>query len=73
MSDLFNKLLGTSPKGSLQVSLDDSIYFNEKDIIPSALPILNIAFSGEVDGGFVSGLTILSGKSKSFKTLLGFV
>jgi RecA/RadA recombinase len=73
MSDLFNKLLGTSPKGSLQVSLDDSIYFNEKDIIPSALPILNIAFSGEVDGGFVSGLTILSGKSKSFKTLLGFL
>ena len=73
MADLFQTLLASSPKGSLQVALDDSIYFNEKDIIPSALPILNIAFSGEVDGGFVSGLTILSGKSKSFKTLLGFL
>lgn len=43
---------------------------SEKDCIPTKLPILNVAFSGELDGGFVPGITMLAGESKSFKTLL---
>ena len=51
--------------------LTDSAFFTAKDVITTELPILNIAFSGELGGGLVPGLTILAGQSKSFKTLLG--
>lgn len=51
-------------------TMDKSIYFQDKDLIPTQLPILNIAFSGEVDGGFTPGISIIAGESKSFKTLL---
>jgi RecA/RadA recombinase len=59
--------------GSVKQSsiLADSPFFNEKDCIPTKLPILNLAFSGSLDGGLVPGLTIFAGLSKSFKTLLG--
>jgi len=42
----------------------------DKDCIPTNLPILNVAFSGELDGGFVPGITMLAGESRSFKSLL---
>ncbi|NBP03444.1 MAG: recombinase RecA [Proteobacteria bacterium] len=51
--------------------LSESSFFNKKDIIPTQLPILNVAFSGALDGGLVPGLSIFAGASKSFKTLLG--
>lgn len=51
--------------------LSDSPFFNAKDCIQTNLPILNIAFSGSLDGGLVPGLSIFAGASKSFKTLLG--
>ena len=44
--------------------------FKEKDLIPTDLPILNIAFSGSLTGGLESGLTVIAGQSKSFKTML---
>jgi RecA/RadA recombinase len=50
--------------------LSESSFFNIKDCISTELPILNIAFSGEVTGGLVSGLTVIAGQSKSYKTLL---
>jgi RecA/RadA recombinase len=59
--------------GSIKTAeiLSESTFFNIKDVIRTDLPILNIAFSGDLDGGLVPGLTILAGQSKSFKTLLG--
>jgi RecA/RadA recombinase len=51
--------------------LSESAFFNIKDVITTELPVLNIAFSGSINGGLVPGLTILAGQSKSFKTLLG--
>lgn len=50
--------------------LDESPLFNQKDVIPTDLPILNIAFSASLHGGLISGLTMIAGESKSFKTLL---
>jgi RecA/RadA recombinase len=50
--------------------LSESEFFNEKEFVTTNLPILNIAFSGDIDGGLVSGLTIMAGLSKSFKSLL---
>ena len=52
-------------------SLKESEYFNDVDIIPTELPMLNIALSGRLDGGLTSFLTILSGDSKSLKCLGG--
>lgn len=51
--------------------LADSDFFNCKEFVKTDLHTLNIAFSGDIDGGLVPGLTVLAGQSKSFKTLLG--
>jgi RecA/RadA recombinase len=49
--------------------LSKSKYFNEKDMIQMEVPMMNVAFSGRLDGGFVPGLTMWAGPSKHFKTL----
>lgn len=51
-------------------TLQDSIYFNNKDCIPTDLPLLNVAFSGEIDGGVSSGIGFICGESRTYKTLL---
>ena len=48
--------------------LEDSIYFGEKDKVVTEVPMVNVALSGEVDGGLTNGLTVLAGPSKHFKT-----
>jgi len=70
VSKLLNKLLSS---GSIKDAflLSESPYFSEKDIIHTELPILNAALSGSLSGGLVTGLTVVAGPSKSFKTLLG--
>jgi len=70
MSSLLEKLKKSGSIKNASV-LSESAFFNAKDVIPTDLPILNIAFSGDIDGGLVPGLTIFAGMSKSFKTLLG--
>ena len=42
---------------------------NEKELVSTNIPALNIALSGSINGGFNAGITTLAGKSKSFKTL----
>lgn len=49
--------------------LEDSKIFNEKDCTTTPIYGLNIALSGRLDGGFMSGLTLFCGPSKHFKTL----
>lgn len=70
MSSLLERM---SKAGTIKQAevLTNSAFFTAKDVITTDLPILNIAFSGELHGGLVPGLTILAGQSKSFKTLLG--
>lgn len=48
--------------------LEDSKFFNDKDMIPTKVPAINIALSGSIDGGLVPGLTLWAGPSKHFKT-----
>ena len=48
--------------------LTDSKYFNDKEMTPTDVPMMNVALSGDVDGGFQQGLTVLAGPSKHFKT-----
>ena len=51
--------------------LADSKFFTEKDMIPTDVPMINVALSGSVDGGLAPGLTVLAGPSKHFKTSFG--
>ena len=48
--------------------LKESVLFSNKDIIPTSVPMVNVALSGDIDGGLTSGLTVLAGPSKHFKT-----
>lgn len=70
MSKLLDKLVKS---GSIKHAsiMDDSAFFSSVENIPTDLPILNLAFSGELDKGFGPGLTFWAGQSKTFKTLAG--
>jgi len=48
--------------------LSKSKFFTDKDVIPTDVPMINVALSGRLDGGLVPGLTMLAGPSKHFKT-----
>ena len=48
--------------------LSESKFFTEKDMVPTDVPMINVALSGAVDGGLAPGLTVLAGPSKHFKT-----
>ena len=48
--------------------LNKSKFFTAKDQVSTAVPMVNVALSGKLDGGLSSGLTVLAGPSKHFKT-----
>lgn len=48
--------------------LSESVFFTEKDMVATSVPMVNVALSGSVDGGVTPGLTVLAGPSKHFKT-----
>lgn len=56
-----------------QSVLSKSKFFDNKEEINTEYPAVNIVMSGEVDGGFTGGLTILAGPSKHFKSNTGLV
>src|SRR5210317_2652670 len=53
--------------------LSESKFFTEKDMIPTDVPMMNVALSGSVDGGLAPGLTVLAGPSKHFKTSFALI
>ena len=69
MNELMDKLCKT---GSIKQSsiLSESKFFNEKDMVQTDIPSLNIALSGSVDGGLTPGITFIAGPSKTYKTLM---
>ena len=52
----------------LTATLTDSKIYNKKDMIPTPVPGINIALSGNLDGGLTPGLLVLAAPSKHFKT-----
>ena len=50
-----------------------SIFFQEKDMVQTSIPAVNIALSGSIDGGFTPGLTMWAGPSKHFKTAFSLI
>lgn len=53
--------------------LADSKFFNDKDLVPTDVPMINVALSGSMDGGLAPGLTVLAGPSKHFKTSFALI
>ena len=48
--------------------LTESVVFNEKDMVTTPVPIVNVALSGDLHGGISPGLLQLAGPSKHFKS-----
>jgi RecA/RadA recombinase len=66
-----NKLLDKLQKNSTikdTAVMHDSKFFNDKDLIQTSVPMINVALSGKLDGGLAPGLTVFAGPSKHFKT-----
>ena len=69
---LLEKLKKTSTVKATEV-LSESKLFNKKDLCPTDIPIVNVALSGSIDGGLSSGLTVIAGPSKHFKSNLSLL
>jgi len=69
---IMDKLKKNSKVKTTEV-LADSKFFKDKDMIATDTPMINVALSGEVDGGLAPGLTVLAGPSKHFKTSFALI
>lgn len=54
-------------------SLENSFIVKEKSEYITPVAMINVALSGKVDGGLTSGITMLAGPSKHFKTNFAMV
>jgi len=68
---LLKKLAKTNRSSHSSILSESQIF--TKTSTPTDIPMLNVAFSGSIDGGFTSGLTTIAGPSKHFKTLFGLI
>jgi RecA/RadA recombinase len=53
--------------------LGEATFFNDKDSVATKVPALNIALTGSLKGGLTSGVTVIAGPSRSFKTLMSIL
>ena len=69
MSSFLDKIMsaGVVKEAAL---MSDTTFFNEKEYVHTGYPIIDVAFSAKLNGGFSPGVTIIAGESKSFKTML---
>lgn len=72
--NLMDILMAANNNGSGNASIiEESDFFNNVEYITTDVPMLNVAFSGKVDGGFFGGLTTIAGPSRHFKSSFGLV
>ncbi|QIG68066.1 RecA-like recombination protein [Rhizobium phage RHph_Y68] len=72
MSDLINRLKKATAKAVETKTLSETDFFDYKYCAPSDVYIFNLATSGRIlDSGIGPGATILSGQSKTYKTVTG--
>lgn len=72
MSSLMERLKKNS-KIKETASLLESKFFESKEQVVTDVPAINIALSGSLDGGLQSGLTVVAGPSKHFKSSICLV
>lgn len=68
MSKLMDRMIKSTKIKGADI-LTDSRLFSEKEVIQTDVPAINIALSGDVDGGLRPGLTSIAGNSRHFKCL----
>lgn len=68
MSSLMQRLKKTTTLEYAEVMSESEIY-NNRELVKTPVPGLNIAYSGDVDGGLSSGLHVWAGPSRHFKSL----
>ena len=64
---LRQKLIKNSTIELTDTLLNSKVY-TKKDMIPTSVPMINVALSGSIDGGITPGITMLAGPSKHFKS-----
>lgn len=67
MNQLRSKLLKNSTI-KWTSSLADSEVLNNREVIPTSIPMINVALSGSINGGISPGSLMLAGPSKHFKS-----
>jgi RecA/RadA recombinase len=70
-NDLLKRVLKNSKSVYKSVLKTSQFYNREDEYIPTDIPMLNAALGGGVDKGFSTGVTVIAGASRSFKTLFG--
>jgi RecA/RadA recombinase len=53
--------------------MSESKILNQSEPISTAVPMINVALTGKFDGGITSGLTVIAGPSKNYKTSFGLL
>lgn len=53
--------------------LSESTIFENRQVVDTGFPILNVAMSGKLNGGYHSGLHVLAGASKMFKSTIALI
>lgn len=72
MSTLKEKLIKNSTIDYTDL-LEKSKIYTKKDMIPTPVPLINVALSGTIDGGITPGVTMIAGPSKHFKSGFGLL
>lgn len=67
MTGLQERLLQKSTLDHTAILSESKLMANQ-DITSTSIPMINVALSGSVTGGFPSGLLMIAGQSKHFKT-----
>lgn len=70
ISELLQKVLKSTKNGEM---ITKSKVLNDRDRVPTSIPAINIALSGDVNGGMQGGLMTIAGASRHFKTLFMLV
>lgn len=67
MSKMMDKLLKSTKIKEADILVDQSL-FVDKEVIQTAIPAINIALQGDLDGGLRPGVTSIAGPSRHFKS-----
>jgi len=67
MSKLKEKILKNTTIEFTSTLLESKLYAH-KDMIPTGVPMINVALSGTLTGGLTPGFTMIAGQSRNFKT-----
>jgi RecA/RadA recombinase len=67
MNKLKEKILKNTTIEFTSTLLESKIY-THKDMIPTTVPMINVALSGTLYGGLTPGFTMIAGQSRNFKT-----